>query len=201
MFFAIPHIRVVAFSALLLAQPEFASSQSQADSYREFRSNFGVYQPAGSAVQTDASISGVRDYLEHDIQEVFQDARVGMTEYVFRVPDGTYRVALYFAEIEADSIGDRVFGIAYQGRPVVERLDIFSEAGANQAYRILSEYAEVSDGLLRVTFEAIVGEPLLSAISIDGDIAGASDLISRTFYAHMNCGGPGFYGFNPDFGM
>lgn len=53
--------------------------------------------------------------------------------------------------------------------------------------------------MLRLEFQPIVGAPLLSAISIGGDIAGARTLIERVFFAHMNRGGPNFYGFGRDF--
>jgi hypothetical protein len=196
-------IRHAAVTSALSALIGLNSAQAQPGtdlSYREFYEHFGVYEPFGSVIITTASISNVRDYFEHDMQQIFRDARTGMREYRFKVPNGIYRVHLYFAEIEKTSIGQRVFSVALQDESVVERLDIFAEVGANRAYGVISEYVEVSDGVLRLEFEPFIGEPLLSAISVAGDIAGARTSIERTFFAHMNCGGPQFQGFNPDFG-
>ena len=190
-----------ALMALLVLSSAPAQERTDAGSYRAFSDDFGVYEPSGSAITTTADITNVREYFEHDMQAIFKDARVGMSEYVFKVPNGTYRVQLYFAEIEQTSIGARVFSVALQDKLVVDRLDIFAEVGANRAYEVVSETVDVSDGLLRLEFEPIIGEPLLSAISVGGDIAGARTSIERAFYAHMNCGGPAFGGFNPDFGV
>jgi hypothetical protein len=78
-----------------------------------------------------------------------------MDSYVFKIPNGTYRVHLKFAEIEKSTIGQRIFGIELQGETVVERLGIFAQVGKNQAYRLDSQDVLVSDGLLRLEFVRI----------------------------------------------
>ena len=194
---------LILFTAALACIAISAAAQPavESESFRSLSDSLGVYEADGSSIATAARIAGVRDYLEHDIQEIFQNARVGMSEYRFRLPNGRYRVHMYFAEIEKSAVGERVFSVKLQGEPVVEGLDLFAEVGANHAYQVISGYVQVSDGQLSLEFEAIAGEPLLSAISIDGEIAEVPPNHIPAFFQHMNCGGPNFHGFRPDFGF
>jgi hypothetical protein len=100
----------------------------------------------------DGRNRGALDAAErkHDEQALYRDASAGMGSYVFKIPNGTYRVHLKFAEIEKSTIGQRIFGIELLGETVVERLGIFA-----QRLRLDSQDVLVSDGLLRLEFVRI----------------------------------------------
>lgn len=94
--------------------------------------------------------------------------------YHFRVPDGTYRLELYFAEpwlgarygTRIDCEGSRIFDVAVNGRAVIDDLDLWAEAGHAGAFRLVVE-AEARDGQLVISFpEVKAGEAVISAIAI-----------------------------------
>lgn len=87
--------------------------------------------------------------------------------YQFDVPDGIYRVNLYFSEInnEYSQVGKRVFDILLEGKVVLSDLDVFSEVGHDAAL-VKSFMVPVNDGQLDIDFYATAGHPKVSAIEI-----------------------------------
>lgn len=111
----------------------------------------------------------------HDAQ-LFQYFRWGRhaLNYQFAVPDGEYRVELYFAEpwlgkhegAGIDCEGERIFDVAINDSVVVDDLDLWAEAGFAGACKKVVDI-KVKGGLLTVSFpEVKVGEAIISAISI-----------------------------------
>lgn len=111
----------------------------------------------------------------HDAQ-LFQYFRWGRhaLNYQFAVPDGEYRVELYFAEpwlgkhegAGIDCEGERIFGVAINDSVVVDDLDLWAEAGFAGACKKVVDI-KVKGGLLTVSFpEVKVGEAIISAIAI-----------------------------------
>lgn len=111
----------------------------------------------------------------HDAQ-LFQYFRWGRhaLNYQFAVPDGEYRVELYFAEpwlgkhegAGIDCEGERIFDVAINDSVVVDDLDLWAEAGFAGACRKVVT-VKVKGGLLTVSFpEVKVGEAIISAIAI-----------------------------------
>lgn len=108
-----------------------------------------------------------------DTPALFQDFRYGREQlgWRFAVPDGSYRVELYFAEpwygrAGIDARGWRVFDVAVNGRTVIDDLDIFAEAGFNRALRKVVD-VEVRGGAIDIAFPEIkAGQAVLSAIAI-----------------------------------
>ena len=91
--------------------------------------------------------------------------------YRFKVPDGRYRVELYFVEpwygrAGIDARGWRLFDVAVNGRTVIDDLDIFAEAGFGRALKKVVE-VDIEGGELRIDFpEVKAGQAVLSAIAI-----------------------------------
>lgn len=108
--------------------------------------------------------------------KLFQYFRWGRhaLNYQFAVPDGEYRVELYFAEpwlgkhegTGIDCDGERIFDVAINDSVVVDDLDLWAEAGFAGACKKVVDI-KVKGGLLTVSFpEVTVGEAIISAIAI-----------------------------------
>jgi beta-galactosidase len=105
---------------------------------------------------------------------LFQDFRYGREQlrYAFPVPDGEYLVELYFVEPwlgtggGLDWTGWRLFDVAVNGQAVLHDLDIWKEAGHDQALKKTVK-AQVTNGELVVSFPHVAsGQALISAIAI-----------------------------------
>lgn len=119
---------------------------------------------------TQDPIRGTRDW------KLFQSFRWGRHKlnYRFAVPDGKYRVELYFVEPwhgtgggwGTDCEGLRIFDVAVNGVTVVDDLDIWAERGHDGALKMVVE-AEAVDGHLKIDFpEVKAGQAVISAIAI-----------------------------------
>ncbi len=124
---------------------------------------------ASQGVTTDP-IQGVRDW------SLFGHFRFGRQRlsYHFAVPDGRYRVELYFTEpwhgtgggVATDCEGLRVFDVALNDSVVLHDLDIWAESGHDGALKKVV-YADVNDGKLLLSFPTVkAGQALISAIAI-----------------------------------
>ena len=108
--------------------------------------------------------------------KLFQYFRWGRhaLNYQFAVPDGEYRVELYFAEpwlgkhegTGIDCEGERIFDVAINDSVVVDDLDLWAEAGFAGACKKMVD-VKVKGGLLTISFSEVkVGEAIISAIAI-----------------------------------
>ncbi|MDR6944013.1 malectin domain-containing carbohydrate-binding protein [Mucilaginibacter pocheonensis] len=129
-----------------------------------------VGMPAFFASQqrTFDHISGTND------SALFQTFRYGMDKlhFNFPVPDGDYRIELYFTEPwygaggGMDCTGWRLFDVAINGKTRIRNLDIFKASGYAQALK-KTITAHVTAGMLTVSFpHADAGEAIISAIAI-----------------------------------
>ena len=125
----------------------------------------------GLKSSSDAS----KNVAAHDAK-LFQYFRWGghALNYQFAVPDGEYRVELYFAEpwlgkhegAGIDCEGERIFDVAINDSVVVDDLDLWAEAGFAGACKKVVDI-KVKGGLLTISFpEVKVGEAIISAIAI-----------------------------------
>lgn len=108
--------------------------------------------------------------------ELFQFFRFGRHRlwYDFPVPDGEYRIELYFAEpwhgngggAQDDYEGLRIFDVAVNGETVIDDLDPWAEAGYLGAMkRVIT--AKAQNGHLRISFpEVKAGQAVIAAIAI-----------------------------------
>ena len=141
-----------------------AFSQSWAADFNELN----PYQ-ASQRVTYDP-IRGTKDW------SLFGHFRFGRhkLKYNFAVPDGKYRVELYFTEpwhgtgggAGTDCEGLRLFDVAVNDSVVLNDLDIWAESGHDGALKKVV-YADVKGGKLVISFpEVKAGQALISAIAI-----------------------------------
>ncbi|RYF73478.1 MAG: DUF4982 domain-containing protein, partial [Cytophagaceae bacterium] len=118
--------------------------------------------------RTHDPIKGTADW------PLFQTFRYGREklQYAFPVPDGTYRVELYFTEPwlgtggGLDCTGWRLFDVAINGKTVLKNLDIWKETGHDQALKKVVT-VRVTGGQLVVSFPRVAaGQALVSGIAI-----------------------------------
>lgn len=122
------------------------------------------------------SSSGASQHAAAHDAKLFQYFRWGRhaLNYQFAVPDGEYRVELYFAEpwlgkhegAGIDCEGERIFDVAINDSVVVDDLDLWAEVGfAGACKKVVG--IKVKGGLLTISFpEVKVGEAIISAIAI-----------------------------------
>ena len=130
----------------------------------------------GSRIHGLKSSSAASQHAAAHDAKLFQYFRWGRhaLNYQFAVPDGEYRVELYFAEpwlgkhegAGIDCEGERIFDVAINDSVVVDDLDLWAEAGfAGGCKKVVD--VKVKGGLLTVSFpEVKVGEAIISAIAI-----------------------------------
>jgi beta-galactosidase len=116
--------------------------------------------------QTNDPIAGTSDW------PLLQSFRYGLQQlrYEFPVPDGDYRVELYFKEPwwgrgGMDCKGWRVFDVAINNKTVIKDLDIWAKVGN----RVLKQVVDVhvTGGQLTISFpHTAVGQAVISAIAI-----------------------------------
>jgi len=109
-------------------------------------------------------------------RELFGNFRFGRHQlnYNFAVPDGNYRIELYFVEPwhgtggseKTDCEGLRIFDVAVNDSVVINDLDIWAESGHDNALKKVV-YARIKGGKLIISFpEVKAGQALISAIAI-----------------------------------
>ena len=95
-------------------------------------------------------------------------------KYRFPVPDGRYRVELYFMEpwhgtggsSKTDCEGLRIFDVAVNDSVVINDLDIWAEAGHDGALKEVV-FVDVKNGAINISFpEVKAGQAIISAIAI-----------------------------------
>lgn len=112
--------------------------------------------PAGTAIGNAAEPAMTRSTLR------------GIAGYKVRVPNGRYKVTMYFVEDRYTAIGKRVFRGYIEGQAAFTDLDIFKSAGAmNQEVAVATAGIVVSDNMLDVTLTASVDSTTLSGLLIE----------------------------------
>jgi len=94
----------------------------------------------------------------------------GNLQYNFtNVPNGTYTVNLYFAEIYSGCFftGCRVFNVLVQGNTFLPNFDVYSAAGGGNIGIVRSTTAVVTNGSMTITLQAPYTQyPTISAIEV-----------------------------------
>ncbi len=152
---------------------EFGQNWTKDDSTfsRSWAADFKDLNPyQASEGITNDPIHGVRDWA------LFGHFRFGRHKlnYHFTVPDGRYRMELYFTEpwhgtgggIGTDCEGLRIFDVAVNDSVVLNDLDIWAESGHDGALKKVV-YANVTNRKLVISFpEVKAGQAVISAIAI-----------------------------------
>ena len=121
----------------------------------------------GSQRKTSDAIKGTRD------EALFQTYRFGREQlrYYFAVPDGEYRIELFFTEPwygrgGGDCAGWRLFDVAVNGETKIHNLDVWREAGYARALKKVV-YAKTRNGWLEISFPRVASyQAVISAIAI-----------------------------------
>jgi hypothetical protein len=97
---------------------------------------------------------------------MFRSERYSMTSFSDKLPNGKYKVKLYFADTYegVTGPGQRVFSFNVQGHEVKD-FDIFAKVGSNKA-DVETFDVEVTDGKLSITFTPNIENPEINAIEI-----------------------------------
>jgi beta-galactosidase len=141
---------------------EYPGSLSWTDDYPGMPAFFASQQ------RTFDHISGTND------NPLFQTFRYGMEklQFNFPVPNGDYRIELYFTEPwygtggGLNCTGWRLFDVAVNGETKVKNLDIWKEAGYASALK-KTITAHVTGGKISINFPNVpAGEAIISAIAI-----------------------------------
>ena len=132
--------------------------------------DFGMHPYQASQRHITEKIHGTKSY------ELFQFFRFGRHRlwYDLPVPDGEYRVELYFAEPwhgkgggeKDDYEGMRIFDVAINGETVIDDLDPWAEAGYCGALKRVVT-AKAKAGRIRISFpEVKAGQALICGIAV-----------------------------------
>lgn len=162
----------------------YGSEWEQDDSVysHSWAERFGMNPFTASQGHITSRIHGLKSSSETSLHAAAHDAKLFQyfrwgrhaLNYQFAVPDGEYRVELYFAEpwlgkhegAGIDCEGERIFDVAINDSVVVDDLDLWAEAGFAGACKKVVDI-KVKGGLLTVSFpEVKVGEAIISAIAI-----------------------------------
>ncbi len=113
---------------------------------------------------------------------LYQTCRYDTKGYDIKVPSGKYKVTLSFCEPHFAAADRRVFDVKLAGNKVIEKLDIFKEAGQFKALDYTFDNIEVSEETLLIRLDYIKSLPCISAIAIEG----------KDFSQKINCGGQNY---------
>jgi hypothetical protein len=81
-------------------------------------------------------------------------------------PSGSYKIRLYFSELENKKRGERVFDVAIQGTKVLQNFDIVSEAGGRDR-EVIKTFSGITVGnTLRIDLNPHKGNTILSGIEV-----------------------------------
>ncbi len=128
-------------------------------------------------------IGSAEDILGTTADPVFQTQRVGIESFRADVPDGSYSVCFYWAELDSDrerealaynlgadaggrSYGGRRFDVRINGEKVLDGFSIAEEAGCLRALVRKAEVVATQGGGIRIDFDPVEGAPVLNAIRI-----------------------------------
>jgi malectin (di-glucose binding ER protein)/thrombospondin type 3 repeat protein len=96
---------------------------------------------------------------------LYQSWRYGNFSYAVPVVNGNYLVTLKFADNLWSQAGQRVFNVSIEGKVVLSKLDVAAKVGINAAYEVTLPVT-VTDGVLTISFQSVVGNAMVSAIAV-----------------------------------
>jgi len=101
---------------------------------------------------------------------IYQTYRAGDIKIRRPMANGIYDITFHFAEPEDVSLGERVFSVWAQGKPVIESLDVRRERDSNfrAALSRTATNILVSNGVLELDFPASAGKAVLNALVVRG---------------------------------
>jgi len=123
---------------------------------------------------------------------VYHSERSDFPTYRVRVPNGTYKITMMFAENYHDAAGKRVFDVLVENKMIEDNLDLFAKVGVNSAYKI-TVTTEVLDEMIDLYFQAEVGTNVFNGLIIEQLSVGVKDegfLLPEKFQMEQNYPNP-----------
>jgi len=110
------------------------------------------YSGTGAGTFANGNVINTKAVTNSAPAAVYQSERNGNFSYVVPdlIPGLAYKVRLHFAEIYWSSVGQRVFDVAINGTPVLQRFDIIAAAGAPNT-AIVKEFTATADNNGQIT--------------------------------------------------
>lgn len=87
--------------------------------------------------------------------------------YAHAIANGTYKLSLYFAEGQFTAVGQRKFNVFAEGSQILTNFDIVQAAGGAKKAVVKTFTVNVTDGQINLSFAGVVGNALVSAISLE----------------------------------
>ena len=144
----------------------YSDDQNQTwDADQIWTSTWGYAYGNSSAKSSSHSLANTVDAA------LYQKYREGNGQYVFVVPNGSYSVRLRWAEMAANSAGERVMRVTIEGAVVENNLDVYVRAGGRYlAWDNTYATIAVSDCQLNIQFDKVSGsrDPMIAAIEVLG---------------------------------
>ncbi len=144
----------------------YSDDQNQTwDADQIWTSTWGYAYGNSSAKSSSHSLANTVDAA------LYQKYREGNGQYVFVVPNGSYSVRLRWAEMAANSAGERVMRVTIEGAVVENNLDVYVRAGGRYlAWDNTYAAIAVSDCQLNIQFDKVSGsrDPMIAAIEVLG---------------------------------
>jgi hypothetical protein len=82
------------------------------------------------------------------------------------VPEASYKVNLYFSELENKKSGERVFNIKLQDRMVLENFDVVKETGKTDQ-QVIKSFSGIKAGkTMKIDLEPVSGNTILSGVEL-----------------------------------
>jgi Malectin domain/Polysaccharide lyase len=113
----------------------------------------------GSTDTTTAAITSTAD------DPLYQSWRYGNFSYAIPMANGDYLATLRFADNLWSQAGQRVFNVNMEGKVVLSKLDVIAKVGPKAAYSVTLPVT-VTDGVLTIGFQPVVGNAMVSAIKV-----------------------------------
>jgi hypothetical protein len=115
----------------------------------------------GLTYASNASIGKTLD------QAAYQSERYGNFKYDVSVPNGSYRVALKFAETYWTTAGKRVFNVSINNQPVLTNFDILAQPNASPNTAVDRTFpVTVTGGKISIGFTTVADGAQVNAIEI-----------------------------------
>jgi len=108
------------------------------------------------------SIKGAQD------STVFKTFKLGSNTISKQLGNGVYDLIFKFSEPEKLGVGKRVFNVVAEDQTVIPNLDVVhARDGQSQSSLVrMTPDIEVTDGVLNIELESVVGEPILNALVV-----------------------------------
>lgn len=122
----------------------------------------------GTVWSADQYYTGGQQVYTGYLPGIYGTARGGYYgdfSYAIPVTNGLYTVTLKFAEIQFSGLHQRVFNVLLNGTRVISNLDLVAQ-GAYYKTLDMPFPVAVTDGMIRISTQAVTGTALLNAIQI-----------------------------------